>query len=88
MALQSPIRIEILVFKNFSFKYWRPGNCFVFNSAQNNKTFDHILVKFFFGVYLSNQLKNGKRKRSGKKSLRFGIIDGTAVAYLNLDSCI
>ena len=30
---------------------------------------------------LSNQLKNRKRKRSGKKSLRFEIIDGAAVAY-------
>ena len=33
---------------------------------------------------LSNQLKNRKRKRSGKKSLRFEITDGAAVA-INLE---
>ena len=32
------------------------------------------------GGDLSNQLKNRKRKRSGKKSLRFDFIDGAAVA--------
>ena len=37
---------------------------------------------------LSNQLKNRKRKRSGKINLLFEIIDGAAVAYENLNSCI